>query len=67
MLPTHARPRGAAFVELLRHLLVDSNAMVVANAVAALCEFADQPDGVMFKLNLAVANKLIAAPGEISE
>jgi AP-2 complex subunit beta-1 len=55
------------FVELLRDLLVDSNATVVANAVAALCEIADRPDGVVFKLNLAVANKLIAALGESSE
>ena len=55
------------FVELLRDLLVDSNATVVANAVAALCEIADRQDGVVFKLNLAVANKLIAALGESSE
>jgi AP-2 complex subunit beta-1 len=55
------------FVELLRDLLVDSNATVVANAVAALSEIADRPDGVVFKLNLAIANKLIAALGESSE
>ena len=55
------------FVELLRDLLVDSNATVVANAVAALSEIADRPDGVVFKLNLPVANKLIAALGESSE
>jgi vesicle coat complex subunit len=65
-----ADPRKAekgGFVELLRDLLVDSNATVVANAVAALCEIADRPDGVVFKLNLPVANKLIAALGESSE
>ncbi len=55
------------FVELLRDLLVDSNATVVANAVAALSEIADRPDGVVFKLNMPVANKLIAALGESSE
>lgn len=65
-----ADPRKAergGFVELLRDLLVDSNATVVANAVAALSEIADRPDGVVFKLNLTVANKLIAALGESSE
>ncbi|KAI0283146.1 Adaptor protein complex beta subunit [Russula aff. rugulosa BPL654] len=65
-----ADPRKAergGFVELLRDLLVDSNATVVANAVAALSEIADRPDGVVFKLNLPVANKLIAALGESSE
>src|SRR5882757_8294312 len=59
-----ADPRKAergGFVELLRDLLVDSN------AVAALSEIADRPDGVVFKLNLPVASKLIAALGESSE
>ena len=63
---TRKAERGG-FVKLLRDLLVDSNATVVANAVAALCEIADQPDGVVFKLNLAVANKIIAELGESSE
>jgi vesicle coat complex subunit len=65
-----ADPRKAekgGFVENLRDLLVDSNATVVANAVAALSEIADRPDGVVFKLNLPIANKLIAALGESSE
>jgi AP-2 complex subunit beta-1 len=65
-----ADPRKAergGFVELLRDLLVDGNATVVANAVAALSEIADRPDGVVFKLDLQVANKLIAALGESSE
>ena len=65
-----ADPRKAergGFVELLRDLLVDGNATVVANAVAALSEIADRPDGVVFKLNLQIANKLIAALGESSE
>ncbi|KAI0030746.1 adaptin N terminal region-domain-containing protein [Vararia minispora EC-137] len=65
-----ADPRRAekgGFVEMLRDLLGDSNATVVANAVAALSEIADRPDGVIFRLNLTVANKLITALGESSE
>ncbi|KAI0046108.1 Adaptor protein complex beta subunit [Auriscalpium vulgare] len=65
-----ADPRKAerhGFVELLRDLMVDSNATVVANAVAALSEIGDRPDGVIFKLNLTVANKLLTALGESSE
>lgn len=57
----------AGFVEMLRDLLVDSNATVVSNAVAALSEIGDRQDGVIFKLNLAVANKLLAALNESSE
>ena len=55
------------FVELLRGLLADSNATVVANAVAALSEIADRPDGVVFRLDLSAANKLVTALGESSE
>ncbi|KAI0928751.1 hypothetical protein AcW1_005905 [Taiwanofungus camphoratus] len=65
-----ADPRKAekgGFVEMLRDLLLDSNATVVANAVAALSEIGDRQDGVIFKLNLTVANKLLAALGESSE
>ena len=65
-----ADPRKAergGFVELLRNLLADSNATVVANAVAALSEIADRPDGVVFKLDLPASNKLITALGESSE
>jgi vesicle coat complex subunit len=65
-----ADPRRAekgGFVELLRDLMLDSNATVVANAVAALSEIGDRQDGVIFKLNLATANKLLAALGESSE
>jgi vesicle coat complex subunit len=57
----------AGFVELLRDLMLDSNATVVANAVAALSEIGDRQDGVTFKLNFATANKLLAALGESSE
>ncbi|KAF5331078.1 hypothetical protein D9619_005543 [Psilocybe cf. subviscida] len=65
-----ADPRRAekgGFVELLRDLMLDPNATVVANAVAALSEIGDRQDGVIFKLNLATANKLLAALGESSE
>lgn len=65
-----ADPRRAekgGFVEMLRDLLVDSNATVVANAVAALSEIGDRYDGVIFKLNYGIANKLLAALGESSE
>ena len=65
-----ADPRKAErgrFVEALRELLNDANATVVANAVAALSEIADRPDGVIFRLNLATANKLVTALGESSE
>ncbi|KAI6028363.1 adaptin N terminal region-domain-containing protein [Pisolithus orientalis] len=57
----------AGFVEMLRDMLLDSNATVVANAVAALSEIGDRQDGVIFRLNLTVANKLIASLGESSE
>ncbi|OJT06069.1 AP-2 complex subunit beta [Trametes pubescens] len=65
-----ADPRKAekgGFVEMLRDLLLDANATVVANAVAALSEIGDRQDGVIFKLNLTVANKLLTALGESSE
>lgn len=65
-----ADPRKAekgGFVEMLRDLLLDTNATVVSNAVAALSEIGDRQDGVIFKLNLTVANKLLAALGESSE
>ncbi|EKM55404.1 uncharacterized protein PHACADRAFT_256011 [Phanerochaete carnosa HHB-10118-sp] len=65
-----ADPRKAekhGFVEMLRDLLLDANATVVSNAVAALSEIGDRPDGVIFKLNLSVANRLLAALNESSE
>lgn len=65
-----ADPRRAekgGFVEILRDLMLDSNATVVANAVAALTEVGDRQDGVIFKLNLTTANMLLTALGESSE
>ncbi|KAJ8078735.1 hypothetical protein PM082_013018 [Marasmius tenuissimus] len=63
--PRRAEKEG--FVELLRDLMLDSNATVVANAVAALSEIGDRQDGVTFRLNLATANKLLVAMPEASE
>jgi vesicle coat complex subunit len=65
-----ADPRRAekgGFVELLRDLMLDSNATVVANAVASLSEIGDRQDGVIFRLNYQTANKLLAALPESSE
>ncbi|XP_006458165.1 hypothetical protein AGABI2DRAFT_148659 [Agaricus bisporus var. bisporus H97] len=65
-----ADPRRAekgGFVEMLRDLMLDGNATVVANAVAALSEIGDRQDGVIFKLNLATAHKLLSALEESSE
>ncbi|KAF7322939.1 AP complex subunit beta [Mycena chlorophos] len=61
------RAEKSGFVEMLRDLMLDANATVVANAVAALSEIGDRQDGVIFKLNLATANKLLAALNESSE
>lgn len=57
----------AGFVEMLRDLLIDTNATVVANAVASLVEISERHDGVAFKLNLTIANKLLSALAESSE
>lgn len=65
-----ADPRKAekgGFVEMLRDLLLDSNATVVSNAVAALSEIGDRQDGVVFKLSATIATKLLTALGESSE
>ncbi|KAI5123287.1 hypothetical protein M0805_009308 [Coniferiporia weirii] len=61
------RTERAGFVELLRDLMLDTNATVVANAVAALVEISERHDGVAFQVNFTVANKLLAALGESSE
>lgn len=65
-----ADPRKAEkseFMEMLRDLLLDTNATVVANAVAALSEISDRSDGAAFQVNLSTANKLLAALGGSSE
>ena len=42
-----------SIIKLLCDLLIDSNATVIANAMV-VSEFADRPDGVVFKLHLQV-------------
>lgn len=61
------RTERAQFVEMLRDLMLDNNATVVANAVAALVEINERHDGVAFKVNYTVANKLLTALAESSE
>lgn len=66
----HADPRRterSGFVEMVRDLLLDNNATVVANAVAALVEINERHDGVAFKLNFNTASRLLSALGESSE
>jgi AP-2 complex subunit beta-1 len=55
------------FYELLRGLMADSNATVLANAVAALTEINERSEEATFNLNLPSASKLVAAMSECSE
>ncbi|CAF1443938.1 unnamed protein product [Rotaria sp. Silwood1] len=56
------------FLDMLKDLLSDSNPMVVANAVAALSEIAEQsPQIKVFDLNGPTINKLLTALNECSE
>jgi AP-1 complex subunit beta-1 len=56
------------FLDMLRDLLSDSNPMVVANAVAALSEIAEQsPQTKVFDLNGPTINKLLTALNECTE
>lgn len=61
------RTERAGFVEMLRDLMMDTNATVVSNAVAALVEISERHDGVAFKVNMTVASKLLVALSESSE
>ena len=61
------RTEKHGFVEMLRDLMLDNNATVVANAVASLVEISERHDGVAFKVNYTVANKLLTALAESSE
>ena len=61
------RSEKHGFVEMLRDLMLDNNATVVANAVASLVEISERHDGVAFKVNYTVANKLLTALAESSE
>ncbi len=55
------------FIDILRDLLTDSNPTVVANAVAALTEISERSENISVKLNMTIANKLVAALNECSE
>lgn len=55
------------FVNNLRDLLADTNSTVIANAVAALTEISEKSENIQLRLNLTIANKLVAALGECSE
>lgn len=55
------------FINRLRDLLADTNPTVVANAVAALTEISERSENIQLKLNLTIANKLVAALNECPE
>ncbi|KAE9026927.1 AP-2 complex subunit beta [Phytophthora fragariae] len=56
------------FLDMLRDLISDSNPTVVANAIAALSEIADNSAGAAaFKISKSVLQKLLAALNECNE
>ncbi|KAL1921664.1 uncharacterized protein VTP21DRAFT_10306 [Calcarisporiella thermophila] len=55
------------FIDMLRDMLTDSNPTVVANAVASLTEICERSENIQLKLNMVIANKLVAALNECSE
>ncbi|KAI9915200.1 hypothetical protein PsorP6_007066 [Peronosclerospora sorghi] len=56
------------FLDMLKDLIADSNPTVVANAMAALSEIADNSNGAMtFKITKSVLQKLLAALNECNE
>mmetsp|Transcript_18397 Transcript_18397/g.27547 ORF Transcript_18397/g.27547 Transcript_18397/m.27547 type:complete len:919 (-) Transcript_18397:104-2860(-) len=55
------------FLKTLRGLISDNNAMVVANAVAALAEIAESTSKDVFKITPDMLNKLLAAMNECTE
>lgn len=63
--PTLVEEQG--FLPSLRNLINDSNPMVVSNAVAALTEISSSSSVDVFKLDSAIANKLLTALNECSE
>ncbi|CAK9299778.1 unnamed protein product [Gordionus sp. m RMFG-2023] len=65
----HSLVQEQGFLDSLRDLLSDPNPMVVANAVAALCEIAENsPDPLkILNLNTQSVNKLLAALNECTE
>lgn len=55
------------FLDMLRELLGDSNPMVVANAVAALCEIDEVSSEAVFTINRTNLSKLVNALEECTE
>lgn len=55
------------FLDALRDLISDSNPTVVANAVAALCEIAENHPQQQFKITKSILQKLLAAINECNE
>jgi len=55
------------FVEILRDMLIDSNPMVVVNAVAALCEISTSSGRNYLQLNEELIMKLLPALNECTE
>lgn len=55
------------FIKILRSMISDHNAMVVANAVAALAEIAQSTSKDVFKITPDLLSKLLAAMNECTE
>lgn len=55
------------FLDSLRNLISDANPMVVANAVAALAEIAEQSSLDVFRIDSGMLAKLLAALNECTE
>jgi len=58
---------GQGFLDMLLDMLVDSNSMVVSNAVAALSEIDDGNANPIFQVTGQNLNKLLAALNECTE
>lgn len=63
--PELVEERG--FLDMLRDLLKDSNSMVIANAVAALCEIGEAADEQVFEMTYDTMSRLSVAMQECTE
>lgn len=61
------RCEDEGFIERLRRMIGDSSPMVVANAVASLCDIGDTIGYDVLRLKPKLVNKLLAALNECSE
>lgn len=59
--------RREGFLDSLREMLSDSNPTVVASAVSALVLIEDKSENTEMKIDISLANKLLAAMNECSE